>query len=68
MDKIKFIGFDMDYTLVGRLLKILSRYFVVNCVPVDYKSPEYEILAFDMLIKRLIDIGYPEVSYAFTKG
>ncbi|XP_065882915.1 cytosolic purine 5'-nucleotidase-like isoform X2 [Dysidea avara] len=42
MDKIKFIGFDMDYTLV------------------DYKSPEYEILAFDMLIKRLIDIGYPE--------
>ena len=59
MDKIKFIGFDMDYTLVGMLLKFLSRF---NCVFVDYKSPEYEILAFDMLIKRLIDIGYPEVS------
>lgn len=29
MDKIKFIGFDMDYTLVGMLLKFLSRYFIV---------------------------------------
>lgn len=42
MDKIHFVGFDMDYTLV------------------EYKSPEYESLAFDMTIKRLIENGYPE--------
>lgn len=38
-----------------------------NYVLIDYKSPEYEILAFDMLIRRLIDIGYPEVSYELAK-
>lgn len=42
MDKIHFVGFDMDYTLV------------------EYKSPEYEILAYDMTMKRLIQNGYPE--------
>jgi 5'-nucleotidase len=41
MERIKYIGFDMDYTLV------------------EYKSPEYEMLCFDMVIKRLISIGYP---------
>lgn len=41
MDKIKYIGFDMDHTLVV------------------YKSPEYDLLAYDMAIERLIQIGYP---------
>ncbi|CAI8009130.1 Cytosolic purine 5'-nucleotidase [Geodia barretti] len=41
MERIKYIGFDMDYTLV------------------EYKSPEYEMLCFDMVVKRLISIGYP---------
>ncbi|CAH1258469.1 NT5C2 [Branchiostoma lanceolatum] len=42
LDKIKFYGFDMDYTLAV------------------YKSPEYECLAFDAVVKRMVDIGYPE--------
>jgi 5'-nucleotidase len=42
MNKIKAIGFDMDYTLI------------------EYKSPEYETLAFDMAITRLQDVGYPK--------
>ncbi|XP_035672039.1 cytosolic purine 5'-nucleotidase-like isoform X6 [Branchiostoma floridae] len=42
LDKIKFYGFDMDYTLAV------------------YKSPEYECLAFDQVLKRMVDIGYPE--------
>ena len=28
-----------------------------------YKSPEYEQLAFDMAIERLISVGYPRVSH-----
>ncbi|XP_014666040.1 PREDICTED: cytosolic purine 5'-nucleotidase-like [Priapulus caudatus] len=39
--KIRFYGFDMDYTLAV------------------YKSPEYESLAFQLVIQRLIEIGYP---------
>ena len=27
-----------------------------------YKSPEYDLLAYDMAIERLIQIGYPSVS------
>lgn len=42
LDKIKFFGFDLDYTLV------------------QYKSPQFEILAFDLAIKELIKRGYPE--------
>ncbi|KRZ09490.1 Cytosolic purine 5'-nucleotidase, partial [Trichinella zimbabwensis] len=44
LEKIKFFGFDMDYTLAV------------------YKSPEYEILGFRLVIERLISIGYsPEL-------
>ena len=42
LDKIKFFGFDMDYTLAV------------------YKSPEYESLGFQLVIQRLISIGYPK--------
>ncbi|KAL5471526.1 hypothetical protein EMCRGX_G029649 [Ephydatia muelleri] len=42
MDRIKYIGFDMDYTLVA------------------YKSPEYEQLAYEFAVERLISIGYPK--------
>ena len=41
LEKIKFYGFDMDYTLA------------------DYKSPEFEILGFEYLKKRMITLGYP---------
>lgn len=42
LDRVKFYGFDMDYTLAV------------------YKSPAYESLGFDLLKKRLVEIGYPE--------
>ncbi|CAL8080139.1 unnamed protein product [Calicophoron daubneyi] len=42
LDKIRFFGFDMDYTLA------------------QYKSPEYEELAFDLLKQRMVDLGYPD--------
>ena len=41
MEKIKFFGFDMDYTLA------------------EYKSPQFEILGFDMIKERLVTLGYP---------
>lgn len=42
LDKVKFYGFDMDYTIAV------------------YKSPEYEILGFDLIKNKLVEIGYPE--------
>ncbi|XP_071946898.1 cytosolic purine 5'-nucleotidase-like [Antedon mediterranea] len=42
LDKIKFFGFDLDYTLAV------------------YKSPQYEQMGFDLVVKRLISIGYPQ--------
>jgi len=42
LEKIKFFGFDMDYTLAV------------------YKSPQYESLAFRLIVDRLVSIGYPE--------
>ena len=41
LEKIKFFGFDMDYTLA------------------IYKSPDFESMAFDLIVQRLISIGYP---------
>lgn len=42
LDRMKFFGFDMDYTLAV------------------YNSPVFEELAYNMVIQRLIKIGYPE--------
>ncbi|XP_077991961.1 cytosolic purine 5'-nucleotidase-like isoform X2 [Glandiceps talaboti] len=42
LEKIKFFGFDMDYTLAV------------------YKTPEYEALGFDLIVSRLVSIGYPQ--------
>lgn len=42
LSKIKFFGFDMDYTLAL------------------YKSPQYEILAFNLVIQELLKLGYPQ--------
>lgn len=42
LSKIKFFGFDMDYTLAL------------------YKSPQYEILAFKLVIDQLLKLGYPK--------
>jgi len=41
LEKIKFYGFDMDYTLA------------------EYKSPNYEVLGFNMMRDHLIQLGYP---------
>lgn len=43
LEKIKFFGFDMDYTLA------------------EYKSPELEALSHRLVIRKLVDMGYPEV-------
>ncbi|XP_071793099.1 cytosolic purine 5'-nucleotidase-like isoform X1 [Asterias amurensis] len=48
MEKIKFFGFDMDYTLAM------------------YKSPQYEQLGFDLVVERLVSIGYPQELYSFV--
>jgi len=42
LDRIKWIGFDMDYTLAV------------------YKEPVFESLTYDIAVKRLITMGYPE--------
>ncbi len=47
MTKIKYFGFDMDYTLA------------------QYNSPDIEILAYDLIVARLIKLGYPAEFSAF---
>ncbi|XP_065199329.1 cytosolic purine 5'-nucleotidase-like [Sycon ciliatum] len=42
MNTIKYVGFDMDYTLA------------------IYKSPIYEQTSYDLIMKRLVEIGYPK--------
>lgn len=42
LDKIKFFGFDMDYTIA------------------EYRSPDFEALAYRLAIKKLVDMGYPK--------
>lgn len=42
LEKIKFFGFDMDYTLA------------------EYKSPEFEALAYRLAVRKLVDMGYPK--------
>ena len=54
MEKIKFFGFDMDYTIA------------------EYKSPQYEVLGFDLVKERLVTLGYPsqirEFQVSLKKG
>ena len=38
------------------------RLYCVCCCS-EYKSPEYEALACDMVVRRLMDVGYPKVSF-----
>lgn len=42
LEKIKFFGFDMDYTIA------------------EYKSPEFEALAYRLASKKLVSMGYPK--------
>ncbi|XP_065828218.1 cytosolic purine 5'-nucleotidase-like isoform X2 [Oscarella lobularis] len=42
LQRIKFFGFDMDYTLA------------------EYRSPEYEELGTELVVERLLSIGYPQ--------
>ncbi|GAB1607712.1 cytosolic purine 5'-nucleotidase isoform X1 [Argonauta hians] len=41
MQKVKYLGFDMDYTIAV------------------YKSPNFEALGFDLIKKKMIQMGYP---------
>ncbi|KAF5400117.1 Cytosolic purine 5'-nucleotidase [Paragonimus heterotremus] len=54
LDKIRFFGFDMDYTLARNIG------IALYCLFAEYKSPAYEELAFDILKRRLVHVGYPE--------
>ncbi|VDN03634.1 unnamed protein product [Thelazia callipaeda] len=47
LEKIRFFGFDMDYTLAV------------------YRSPDLEIMTFDMVLERMISIGYPKEIRSF---
>ena len=38
------------------------------CCRSEYKSPEYEALACDMVVRRLMDVGYPKVSFYSRTG
>lgn len=62
MERIKYIGFDMDHTLVGKCDSLYNDIDLTIC-PLVYKSPEYDILAYDLSVERLITIGYPKVIY-----
>jgi len=42
LEKIKFFGFDMDYTLA------------------EYKSPDFESLAYRLALDKLVKMGYPK--------
>lgn len=76
MDRIKYVGFDMDHTLVGKRLPESGRgplfrtkmsythCGISHCVV--YKSPAYEQLAFDLAVQRLVSIGYPQVSDGYS--
>eukprot|EP00054_Salpingoeca_dolichothecata_P036694 m.8353 g.8353 ORF g.8353 m.8353 type:complete len:551 (-) comp6950_c0_seq1:136-1788(-) len=47
LGKIKYYGFDMDYTLAV------------------YNQPDIDILAYDLIVKRLIEVGYPQEIESF---
>ncbi|KAH7722649.1 Protein Y71H10B.1 a [Aphelenchoides avenae] len=57
VDKIKFFGFDMDYTLAGTVCSYLLQGLAV--LVLVYKSPDMESMAFDLIVERMISIGYP---------
>lgn len=53
------IGFDMDYTIAGSPTnQLIITHFMQTYV--EYVSPAFEKLAFDHIIERLIDVGYPD--------
>ena len=52
----------MDHTLVGKCDSLYNDIDLTIC-PLVYKSPEYDILAYDLSVERLITIGYPKVIY-----
>lgn len=58
MQKIKFVGFDMDYTLAGALPLFSAESYPLTFA--EYKTAEFEMLAYKHIIERLISIGYPE--------
>ncbi len=65
MDKIQYVGFDMDHTLVGKHCVLSNFILLPNEMSYEflaYKTPEYEQLAYDLIVERLVEIGYPRVS------
>lgn len=74
MDRIKYVGFDMDHTLVGKKSgrgPLCTTKYYRNIYGIShhvvYKSPAYEQLAFDLAIQRLVSIGYPQVSHRTSR-
>jgi len=74
LENIKFYGFDMDYTLAGNYFDIALFLFFskreaeINCITrniLEYKSPQYEQLGFNLLKDRLVSLGYPQEIKAF---
>lgn len=56
----------MDYTLAG-ILHTSSFCFLVSItkatyvlINLEYKSPQYETLGFDLVKERLVNMGYPK--------
>lgn len=77
LGKIRCFGFDMDYTLAGREggsagclgLEGAEGGHQLGWVclpPTAYKSPAYEALAFELLLERLVCVGYPHEILRYT--
>ncbi|ELW51472.1 5'-nucleotidase domain-containing protein 4 [Tupaia chinensis] len=77
LGKIRCFGFDMDYTLAGRRLECRvsgaeergdrpDTYQPGSACPAAYKSPAYEALAFELLLERLVCVGYPHEILRYT--
>ncbi|KAI1230171.1 hypothetical protein IHE44_0010565 [Lamprotornis superbus] len=60
LEKIKCFGFDMDYTLASAFWGSPKAGW--GSV---YKSPDYEELAFTLLLEHLVAIGYPPEILAY---
>lgn len=76
LEKIKCFGFDMDYTLASAFLggpkaggwwwwDYPSPCPHPSFLPAVYKSPDYEELAFALLLEHLVAIGYPPEILAY---
>lgn len=55
----------MDYTLAGMLLRIIDFSLIFYILSyalfifLEYKSPQYETLGFNLVKEHLVNLGYP---------